>query len=397
MAKRAALLNDFGTSAPDEWFPAFTSDDLDALLIIASDTRADLDAEVSFQVERLAATGMRLLRIERGATRRDLPGHEHFGFKDGVSQPGIVGFTKNNSQDENQGDPGQDLLFPGEFVLGYSVQQPPPPTPKQDNGYPPKPAPTPAPGSGVHDPGPPPELKPVWTRNGSFLVFRRLSQDVPRFNDFLDKHAGNLGLVRLGSALVGRHKSGCPVEMIADLPTMATAGNVDPAIANPEVLDPRHINNFEFGADQVGTNVPLAAHIRKAYPRNQTHPGEQETQTHRLLRRGIPFGAPFVPGAAHDDPASETAPRGLLFLCYQASIERQFEFVQQSWVNKTDFPEPGQGIDPIIGQPATNTERHVTLPELPQPLGLEQFVRMTGGQYFFQPSISALRQLAASE
>jgi deferrochelatase/peroxidase EfeB len=77
-------------------------------------------------------------------------------------------------------------------------------------------------------------------------------------------------------------------------------------------------------------------------------------QTHRLLRRGIAFGKPFKrsahPGSPHAGNARYPHDRGLLFLCYQASIERQFEFVQSKWVNAPDFPQGGDGHDPIISQ-----------------------------------------------
>ena len=142
--------------------------------------------------------------------------------------------------------------------------------------------------------------------------------------------------------------------------------------------------------------MPLAAHIRKAYPRDEDTPGggEEDTQTHRLLRRGIPYGASLPRGDESSSAADED--RGLLFLCYQTSIERQFEFVQARFVNDPDFPEPGAGQDPIITQdPATGSftlpggrQEHVAL--------LQRFVTTTGGEYFFQPSRSALAALSAA-
>jgi len=158
----------------------------------------------------------------------------------------------------------------------------------------------------------------------------------------------------------------------------------------PELADNDAINNhFEFQEDDpVGARVPLAAHIRKAYPRDETLPGfspddsESETQTHRLLRRGIPFGKSF--GAASGGKASD--PRGLLFLAYQKSIQKQFEFVQHSWVNDPDFPALGAGEDPILSQTAQGPFKCSA-----QTLTVKHFVTTTGGEYFFSPSLSTLR------
>ena len=166
------------------------------------------------------------------------------------------------------------------------------------------------------------------------------------------------------------------------------------------LLDDDKINNFEYGADEEGDVVPRAAHIRKVYPRDEATPGggEADTQTHRLLRRGIAYGEPYDPGAQIDSrhAGNATFPhdRGLLFLCYQASLEDQFEFVQSRWVNSPVFPQPGDGQDPVIAQEAE--QRSFNAPTLKTPeLTLPQFVTTTGGEYFFSPSISALVSLAS--
>jgi deferrochelatase/peroxidase EfeB len=108
------------------------------------------------------------------------------------------------------------------------------------------------------------------------------------------------------------------------------------------LLSDERVNDFEFGDDANGAVVPLAAHIRKTYPRDaQTRDGgEADTQTHRIMRRGIPFGASLPAGTPSTDPAARPAypaDRGLLFLCYQASISRQFETIQRHFVNDPDF------------------------------------------------------------
>jgi Dyp-type peroxidase family len=363
MAARARRLGDDGPSAPERWVGPFAAG-VDALLLLAADDPGALAGLVTEHVLALGRAGIRVAFDQAGETRADQPGHEHFGFRDGISQPGIRGVTaRRNPADPDQGDPGQDLLWPGEFVLGHPTQ-----------------IPRPQPGQDTNDePGPISRSGPSWTRNGSYLVFRRLRQDVPGFRAFVAATAAAQGISPdlMGAKLVGRFPSGAPLE----------AGGDDPAN-----LDPSRINDFEFGADPDGRVVPRAAHIRKVYPRDSRtrDGGESETQTHRMLRRGIPYG-PSYDGS----PASAAADRGLLFLCYQSSIERQFEFVQSRWVNDEDFPRRGDGVDPLVSQ--RGGDRSFTLPGgRPDHVALlQRFVTTTGGAYLFQPSISALRQLAA--
>jgi deferrochelatase/peroxidase EfeB len=125
--------------------------------------------------------------------------------------------------------------------------------------------------------------------------------------------------------------------------------------------------------------------------------GEADTQTHRIMRRGIAYGAPYDPGAptgsAQAGDVEFPDDRGLLFLCYQHSLENQFEFLQKFWVNNPNFPKPADGQDPIIAQLAE--PRSFSAPGVsPTPLSVKQFVTNTGGEYFFSPSISALEKLS---
>jgi Dyp-type peroxidase family len=371
MRARASVIGDTGTSAPSTWIEPFQRD-LHAVVIVAADRTADVDAEVARQEALARNAGVEVAFVQRGDVRADEPGHEHFGFRDGVSQPGVRGFTEpRNPDDENQGVPGQDLLWPGEFVLGYPAQ----------------------PGvGGGEDAGAIARSGPAWTTNGSYLVFRRLRQDVAGFRAFVTATADAQGMTEdlLGAKLVGRYRSGAPLAVTG-------ARDSDPGTTDPDLLADTAINDFEFADDDPdGSVVPLAAHIRKAYPRDEDTPGggEEDTQTHRLLRRGIPYGASLPRGDESSSAGDED--RGLLFLCYQTSIERQFEFVQARFVNDPDFPEPGAGQDPIITQdPATGSftlpggrQEHVAL--------LQRFVTTTGGEYFFQPSRSALAALSAA-
>ena len=365
------------------------------MLIVAADDPSDLKR----RVDEITGTpafrgGVEVLGTEDGKTRADQPGHEHFGFKDGVSQPGIRGLTPPDDPIGNphQGHPGQDLLWPGEFVLGYPTQKP-----KAKKGVD---GPNP-------DPGKPSRSGPAWTADGSYLVFRRLGQDVPGFRkqvqDLATRLTSHPDLV--GAKLVGRYASGCPLEQRAFQPGPFTPSPTDPgdpkkggnaALADSDSLN----NNFEFGDDPDGAVCPLGAHIRKAYPRDERTPpirqedSESATQTHRLLRRGIPFGTSF--GAPTGGGAND--PRGLLFLAYQSDIESQFEFVQRRWVNNATFPAFPRGLqpgeDPIIAQ--SHDGPFQIDPKNPKPISVQHFVTTNGGEYFFAPSLEALERIGAN-
>jgi Dyp-type peroxidase family len=374
MVARAAVLGDVGKSAPATW-PAPLRPQSHAVVIIGADRSSDRATAISRQQQLAAAHGVKVLWVQNAAVRSDEPGFEHFGFRDGISQPGVRGYTPvSDPSNPNQGEPGQDLLWPGEFLLGY---------PRQAGA-----------GKPITTPGPLAQGGPVWTKNGSFLVFRRLRQDVAGWSAFVAKTAKAAGVsLDLASAkLVGRYKSGAPLE---------STGNQakDPGLSNPSWLTDANINNFGYSGDTSGKTVPFAAHIRKANPRDAPtdHGGLADTLTHRIIRRGIPFGTPLAPGTPPGDPANNPAypnDRGLFFLCYQSSIARQFEFMQNHWANNPNFPNPGAGEDPISSQTTLpgsftvpgNPAQHVEL--------LARFVLTTGGDYYFQPAVSALHTLA---
>jgi deferrochelatase/peroxidase EfeB len=122
MKAQASTIGDVGANSPEHWLKPFGSTDIHAVVILASDSASDLDAAALHHIERLGDHDLRLLFKQDGKVRADLPGHEHFGFKDGISQPGIRGFTEPNSSNPNEGQPGQERLWPGEFVLGYPAQ-----------------------------------------------------------------------------------------------------------------------------------------------------------------------------------------------------------------------------------------------------------------------------------
>ncbi len=444
MRNRAIGLGDTADNAPDRWDAVVDWENIDAVLIVASDDPAQVNPTVTnsrvagyLAAINASASGLKLCVSEGakvpvtpfqapgqiyGRTRVDQPGHEHFGYKDGISQPGVRGVDLPDDPVANpdQGQPGQDLLHPGEFIVGYPRQ-----VPSAKTGHDgPNPEPGIISGSGHvyrHDVGvdgndavdPPGSDRglPEWTRNGSFMVFRRLKQDVAGFNQFVAEAAGQLGLSPdlFGAKLVGRYKSGAPLEArkFAGDGAGPHAHETDPGLTNPALGNDNTVNtNFEFGDDKEGKLVPKASHIRKVYPRDQIPdaefglPGaigddaESRTQTHRILRRGIPYGDSLAaPGAG----GAPNADRGLLFICYQSDLERQFEFVQKHWVGDRNFPAEGAGFDALISSKLPGSidgcPFHHAGKATACPVTIPSFIKTRGGEYFFSPSISALRQM----
>lgn len=391
MAASRAKLND-----PDStnWKILKPSDKLHGVFIVTGASHSEVVDVIDLRLVPSASNGWKRVHQEVGQVRPNpVRGHEHFGFADGVSQPGIRGrlcpnvpFMPQLGPDENQGQRGQDLLWPGEFLFGYIGQNP---NAKEFS-------------KSVLVNVPPAQFM----ENGAFLIFRRLAQKVPEFNASVNQAAAAIAAgpekptaTLLGAQLVGRWKSGAPLEL--------TPTRDDPSFADGTI----QVNDFEFGDDREGVRCPWAAHIRKAYPRDDvrgnTDPTPEEikgaeafTQTHRMLRRGIAFGPELTEQEAMDGQSGQgDLTRGLLFKCYVTSIEDQFEFVQQNWCNNVNFSQPNSGIDPIIGQTpagtarpflgaAPNTEDPANKPQIPN---LGHFVELEGGAYFFAPSISAIR------
>ncbi|RVU21052.1 Dyp-type peroxidase [Methylobacterium oryzihabitans] len=383
-AARAADLNDpAGQDGTLAWKPGFADGGIDGVFLLTGpldckDAVHPLLVEKRDDVLALAGGSISIVHEETGRVRPER-GHEHFGFRDGISNPGVRGLTPNqNPADGDQGAPGQDLLWPGEFVFGYPVQDPEKP---------------------FTEPGDPPGLPQAWMRDGSYMVFRRLKQLVPEFDAFLDERGEALGLdpALLGARMVGRWKSGAPV-MIAPLQD-------EPAIGGAPLLN----NDFEFGSDPHQRRCPYAAHIRKTYPRDDLARlipnGEGVVQTHRIMRAGIPFGPEVTEAEA--ESGTSAAERGLLFVCYQTSIVEQFEFIQKDWSNAPGFlfdqTRPGSdeavepGHDPIIGQASGAREMDEPVPNYPfgsrrSTLAMPNpFVVPDAAAYFFMPSIFALR------
>jgi Dyp-type peroxidase family len=223
-------------------------------------------------------------------------------------------------------------------------------------------------------------------RNGTYLVFRQLRQNVPLFRATLDAltvradgSPDHEARELLAAQMVGRWPSGTSLVESPDRDDVSKA----------------RANEFRYHTqDEAGLRCPIGAHVRRANPRDalDPHPGTEDSirinRRHRLLRRGRSYG-PSLPVDAVDD-----VDRGLMFIAVNANIARQFEFIQHSWIIDPRFNGLYQEADPIAG--ATWDNQFATRPN-PVPrhrTGLPRFVTVAGGAYFFMPGIRALRFLA---
>jgi Dyp-type peroxidase family len=332
MKNRSDILGDTRNSHYMKWVEPYRSRRIDALIIAASDSKQKIEKEINGMTkEAKERFDISQVGIEKGAMMYENPqrkhqGIEHFGFRDGISQPLIRGVDDEKIARRRV---NKDAFDPEDFVLfGLSEHL-------------------------------------SWANNGSFLVFRRLRQDVHGFQNFINSVSRNLGLTReeLAAKFMGRYTDGRPLD-----------GYSRGASA-------RDYNDFDYKSDPRGVHTPVFSHIRKTNPRTSGH--YQESDRHRILRRGITYG----PKA---DRLQDNEDRGLLFICYQRDLEMQFEYIQRAFANNPHFPTPGTGHDPITGQPGSAKYSYVNLGGK---IELKDWVVMTGGEYFFSPSIPALKNL----
>ena len=165
-------------------------------------------------------------------------------------------------------------------------------------------------------------------------------------------------------------------------------------------------DDFGYEAqDSDGTRCPFASHLRRSNPRDSLEGGPEASTTvanrHRIVRRGRSYGPPLAEDFDIDDmlAADDEAERGLHFLCLSADIARQFEFTQQTWIENPKFAGMYDDPDPLMGGPPDEGSTF-TIPDTPmrrRVTGMQRFVEVRGGAYFFMPSLSALRFFAHAE
>jgi Dyp-type peroxidase family len=367
---RRRMFGDIGPSAPETWRWGGPSTPFPHLLLVLFARDTDT---LNQRYAGIASTYNGVSEIDRLDAFTDLDGKEHFGFADGISQPTIEGISSRKDTPAN-------TIAAGEFLLGYineygQYADRPLLDPAADSGGI---LPIDVQGSGKADLG----------RNGTYLVFRQLAQDVRGFWRFVASVADDAERrTWLAAHMVGRWPNGAPVTLSPDVD--------DPHLASA--------NDFTYQyADPFGLNCPIGAHVRRSHPRDSLDPGPGTARSveldkrHRLLRRGREYGRPVPPESRFAEPPPDDPERGLYFLCLGASIGRQFEFVQHSWVNNPKFDELYDEPDPLVAyHPPGNN--NFSIPANPVRLrlrNLPQFVTTRGGAYFFLPSLRALRFLS---
>ncbi len=367
-----------------------------ALLVYARTQEAVGDAQGA--IDALGVKAFHIIPLQKVA-KKDQDRTEPFGFVDGISQPIIKGTFK-ATKDPNR----LNLVEPGELILGY---------PDNRGNLPPIPR--------MRARRDPDRILPIgnggWDfdaaievedrdigRNGSFLVIRQLEQHVDAFANYCEEAAQNIhrdqspGYImtaeHVAAKMVGRWKDGSPLvrwpyesesSFRADMndadPAMIRAGQVPGISINPS-------NDFRYGTeDPQALRCPFGSHIRRTNPRDSQLPGDEDeidiSNRHRILR----IGRPYQPAEGQDP--------GILFMCLNGDIERQFEFIQQTWANSGHFHGLDGETDPLI---TTNAkDGHFTIPTRNGPIRLEKlpnFVTTRGGGYFFLAGRKLIEYLA---
>jgi Dyp-type peroxidase family len=339
-------------NAPAHWRWGKTNDSVHILLAVYAAEQRQLTDFVARHIDWKVVTVV-YRRDAAFKSHKDDPRdlREPFGFRDGISQPYVEGFGR----PAPLADAPVNRVRAGEFVLGYQNElartgQSPSVSAESDrnNLLPTLP-------DGRKDLG----------RNGSYLVVRELDQDVPAFRALHPVEQAKL---------IGRWPSGAPLTLAphADDPSLSVR------------------NDFAyFTEDRAGMSCPVGAHVRRANPRDgfadpdlplTAAESHASVNQHRLLRRGRPYESELH--------------QGTFFMCLNSSIERQFEFVQQAWLNAPSFLGLNGERDFAAGAATPFTIPHCSGRER---LTLPALIQVRGGAYFFLPGHKALKWITEPE
>jgi Dyp-type peroxidase family len=362
-ARARRCLGDLGDNDPDEWDEP-SREGIDVLFTVYGDSDSARDRAAADLGRELRAAGFTISLHQRAdMLERD---REHFGFTDGFSQPALPGVAETRRSRRGEGvqhslvrrvwDGAWRDVRVGEFLLGH----------RDEDGV--------IPGRG----------EPLLL-NGTFMVWRKLQQHVDRFDRWIAAQAGDSQAARtaLKAQVLGRWPDG--VSLI-HRPAWVSEDEVPATDADaPHTLQ---INDFTYRRDPDGVRCPLGAHVRRANPRDALGFYTERTRRNRIIRRGVPY-------------VDEDGSKGLIFVCFNASITRQFEQIQGQWLMSGDTFGVGGERDFLTAglDPGQACER-MTLQgdEVRPPRFLtrdQQFVTVRGGHYLFVPGIAALRRIAA--
>lgn len=360
-ARARTALGDLGPNDPDSWDVELT-DRAHVLFTLYGRDEDTRDREETLLRGELPAGGMDVVHIQRADSLPDA--REHFGFKDGFSQPALAGASQDRRSNRGEGaqrpawrrllgDEWRTVRL-GEFVLGHTDED-----------------------------GVVPGRRQPLLMNGTFMVWRKLAQHVDAFEEWIGAQAGPDPADRdlLKARLVGRWPDGASLIRRPPRPYQGPVGDPERSTERPD------INDFLYGADPAGLRCPLGAHVRRVYPRDALGYRTERTRRNRIIRRGLPY-------------TDQDGERGLVFVCFNASIARQFEQIQGNWLMGGDAFGLGAERDFLTG--GLDREGDVTRMTIQgdrrdPPVFLtrdRQFVTVRGGYYLFVPGIRALRSLS---
>lgn len=411
MQKRKDILGDNGPSSPEHWDPVWRSDNdihrtVHVLLTLNAVNREALEQQYNWVNDQILATAgaVTLLDGHRAPNHNICPYQEahiifengqatpkeHFGYTDGIGDPYFEGIPDPRTRIEGRGkqmaDGSWQPLATGEFLHGHLDEA---------REYPPAAAPI------------------LLSRNGTYMIYRKLHQNVASFDALLAREGADYpgGSELMAAKFVGRWRdNGAPLvnapDAVSKLQWDAEYGK-----ASPEQKDAM-LSNFTYDDDMSGAKCPMSGHIRRLNPRASLEikagscPGELvrnkgafETpgalvNRRRILRRGLPYG-----DSSQRD--SDKGDHGVIMMMLNADIGRQYEFIQQQWVNYgNDFREANDK-DVILGNHSKHLPSSVVHATDPSGDAPPRFVRnipllveTRGGDYFFVPSLTALRLIA---
>jgi Dyp-type peroxidase family len=355
--QRSRALGDAGRSDPEGWM--WRDRDVHLMLLVyGSDDDGVKSAAAA--IRGILGQGWRPVFEMPMCSPKDR--REPFGFRDGITSPRV------DLGDLNLKEPGVDFLAPGEILLGERTA------------------------AGTFTP--PPQLG----IRGSYVAIRQIEQDVEAFWKFWTSQAKNADeAIGLAAKAVGRWPNGMPI-------SQGTAIRQPPAVES-EIMKP-----MSFSADQAGMGCPYGAHIRRANPRDTLEDDPKLSLAvvaqHRIIRRGRMYGSHAsaavypagvgLPELGAVDPQARKV-RGLMFMCLCSDLARQFEFIQQTWLNNPQFADRRDESDPISpGANIVADSRRFSIPGTPlrrRVHDLPQWSTVRAGGYFLLPSRSALEQL----
>jgi len=404
MRPRADILGDDRRSAPEFWDPIWRNSrhrdrdkDVHAWLAINAQNAGALHDGYTqlLQLVYDSGGGVQVLTGHRGSGDREnlayqevhvlfedgkLSRKEHFGYTDGIGDPVFEGMPCKPERVVGRGKQMKDgswaPLATGEFILGHRDEA---------QEYPVAPSPQ------------------LLARNGTFMVYRKLHENVGSFNRLLDEEGAKYpgGKELLAAKFVGRWRdNGAPIVSAPDADSKAAW---DDRFSRASPLDrDRMLSGFTFDDDMHGAKCPFSSHLRRINPRASLEftkgafdtPGALSNRR-RVLRRGLPYGEV-------SDPSRDDGEHGIIIMMLNASISRQFEFVQQQWVNYGNDFHAANDKEIILGNHGDDDAPSRAViqvdpdsDEAPYILRkIPRLVETRGGDYFFVPSLTALRMIA---